>query len=680
MSKAAVLVVPDARPPPPRYLGPTEARVFGAMLDAHPAWRDGPQSHAFMSGACYDDARKPVHMGTLGVPVEDQVQFDALYAETVVTPLMGKYSLSELRTPLFALFVDFDLESPVSAEFIQFVLELCKSTNVGELDLAATRELAGLVDFARFKHECEWLLQQRHGTASVVDHGWIKMLEALVHVTQSGNEMHTMHNESTVVSTIYTQPADERLSGLNGVPEVIYWLFCAALTKLVQDVVRAEFVEDLAACDRLLTAMGLLSRSSDRGTIQLPRAELHASGVVVYKWGVHVHCPGLIVSPELALSIRVALRRRIDQIDVDPPGGGLWRASGFVDDAPYIGQTGGIRKPFCVKTLRCTCSRRGGGPVCSRCAGTGKLISPFVYGSGCLFAGSGDMVSGRRLEMLHRSPRYVVSLASIRVPDTTTSAGLKVPEVPAGRGATDRRRWEQRKQAVWLKDLPPSDGSRIQRFVKRQPPQHQPTLLAAIMDYASNVDPTLPTASRKVQYVSDPIELAQIETVLGQIMGSKHKCYVGLQLKSVTRHTVGRNAQLYCFVRGPGACFCMNRAADTRDGAVNFGRVAALTKVADDSRTPGRHTKWTNSVYFVLDWDRRTIRQRCNANSVRSNRRNRFALGASADGGSCKEWRGEGYTLDTDVHRQLFGSLFGHLEAAAVQQLSKRRKVESMVN
>ena len=676
MSKT-VLKAPDARAPPPRWLGPSEAQLLGSMLDANPGWRTGRQSHAFISGACYDDSRRQVHPGTLGVPVEDQERFDTMYAEALADPLMNKISVSELRTPCFPLFVDFDLESPVSTDFIRFVLALCQRTGVGEADLAAACELAELAEFGRFKYECEWLLRQRHGAASVVDQGWLAVLEALVHVTENGTEARTVHDGTVVVSSIYTQLRDERLGTLNGVPEVLYWLYCAALTKLVQTVVRDEFAEDddPAACTRLLPAMGLLSRSSDRGIIQPPRAELHGSGTVVYKWGVRVHCRGLVVTPALALAIRAALRREIDRVGPEPPEGGLWRAPGFVDDAPYIGQTGGIRKPFCIKMLRCACSRRTGGPACSRCAGSGKLVSPFVYGPGCLYDGGGRMVTGRRLEMLYRSRLYVVSLASVRVPDTAASPVLK-PVAPQSALGPDCRRWEEREQELWLDKLPPADGVRVKRFVNRQPPQHQQTTLAAVMDYASAVDPTLPTASRKVQYVTTPVEIAQIQTVLAQIMGSKHKCYVGLQLKSVTRHMVGRNVQLYCFVRGASGCFCMNRAADTRDGAVQFGRVATLTKAADDTRTPGRHTKWTNSVFFVLDWDRRTIRQRCNASSVRGNRRNRFALGASADGGSCRDWEGEIYTLDTERHRQLFGSLFGQTEAAVVDRLSKRRREE----
>jgi hypothetical protein len=666
---------PDARPRAPPWVGQSEAAVLGALLGSYPDWRSGTTSHAFISGACYDDARRQVHPGTLGVPVQDQEMFNKLYAETMAQSLMNKISISELRTAWFPLFVDFDLESPITGEFIQFVLDLCKLADVGEADLDAAGALAGLADFSQHKYTCDEVLSPALGKPWN-NTSWMTVLEGVVQVTEIAlhRSVASECDGATVVAQIYTELRDDRIVGLNGLPEVLYWLYCAALTKLVQRVVLEEFVADAAQMTRQLAAMGLLSRSSDRGTIQPSRSELLASGVAVYKWGVHVHCRGLVVTPELALAIRAALRRRIDGGTREPPRGGLWRAAGFVDDAPYLGQTGGIRKPFCVKVMRCKCSRKAGGQACSRCAGSGKLVKPYVYGPGCFYDGSGAMVTGRRLKMLFLSRLYVVSLASVRVSDTEVSAGLKpLPESEA-MGPGERRRREQQEQDRWLDQLAPDMETRVKRFINRQPSQYQPTLRAALMDYAGTVDPSLPTASRKVQYVVNPVELAQIETALGCIMGSKHKCYVGLKLKSVTRHTVGKNVQLYCFVRGPGACFCMNRTADSTDGAVHFGRVAALRKVADDRRIPGRHTKWANSVYFVFDWNKRRIVQRCNAKSVRPNRRNRYTLGASPDGGMCKNWDGEVYTLDTEQHRQMFGSLFGQAEAEAVQRLSKRRK------
>ena len=446
-------------------------------------------------------------------------------------------------------------------------------------------------------------------------------------------------------------------------PAVVRPLVCVflmAIGKLIQRVGRT-FYPDSAADDTKFQVFILTNYEAETNSIHFPEdAEKGET-----KLGAHVYIRQLYVNTTTQLYIWQAIVDYfVDRFPTVPSADGpqaFW--STVFDAAPYTSKLGGLRMPFAYKAAPCKrCNNSAKRKACDWCCGVGRMSSARYYGPLCRIKpnGEADVTEKGNSSLFNRV--YLCHMATVRVgtgTQPTPGAILEGRAVPSNLHQVQRGEIEARlgksRAAATIRRLSDrtgvaGDSANMQQMLATVNVEDE------MHDHMSQKSPTL---SKRLPLAADDARFIALKQAFPALVSEIfHPCYLHATVSaaSIIYHSSdGEPRLINVFVKGAGASRCFNRTVDPSDPAIS-GEVPVGSS-SDVSGMPGRHSNWSNTVFFTIYRDDHgKIVQRCFNKQLKVNRRNSRGS-QSGKPCACRDWQGEARMISAQ-HSQFIRDFF----------------------
>lgn len=547
--------------------------------------------------------------------------------------------------------------------------------------------------------------------------------------------IHFNADEDITLDKIIDIVSKENVLLADGIREMIGAIFIMAISMIVHSVVMSFYPEDaIPKGNSNIIVLGTHMRgSTTEHTFKIPSKD---NGK--FKYGSHMHMPGVFVDRDKAKFIWQALFEKF--IQLFPDGFSNISAETFwsdaFDSAPYNSRSGGLRLPYCYKAIKCVkCS----GSRCQKCNYKGKIVQNLYYGPLCCVGGD-LLMCRKRMEKMFRSSIFVLMMCNMRLTDKGkltpgfTSEGRNYPKARLHDIFTEysdeftstgaRKRFNQLKKEHGIN----SELDHTDEGIKLQ------TIAAAtrVMDYIPGSK--ISKKNRVFLVPGDPRFVAVKGFFKDFVISNFGSVYKDLYIHAVCLilDSTGTPSRVYVFPRGPSAQFCMNRVADLMDDNVwkyaratiqpsieekiknqiimNAGldsslrgqnRKSAIIKLlhenadrikletskelsmfrkshTDVDGIPGRHTSWSNCIYFSIDQQGSGgVTQKCNNSKAKTTRRSSQKIGSNVATDCRNKWEGKRIACDSQLKQVIRNCFYLPDEQ---EKIAQREHIMSITN